>query len=100
MGEMSVMTFTKEIFEKLCNEYKFEVNDTVARYLGYVVVLYFPETCNVSVWLGSDLGFKDVVDYEDAVDKVEKCLDYIAVVELEYKKNLGKERLRKMESDF
>lgn len=93
------MVFAREIFEKLCNEYKFEVEDTVARYLGYAVVLNFPFG-QLSVWQGSDLGFKDVVDYEDAVDKVEKCLDYIAKAELEYKKNLGKERLRKMESDF
>lgn len=94
------MIFNREIFEKLCNEYKFEVENNVARYLGYAVVLNFPETCKVSVWLGSDLGFQNADDYDDAVDKVEKCLDYIAKVELEYKKNLGKERLRKMESDF
>ena len=93
------MILTKEIFEKLCNEYKFEVENNVARYLGYAVVLNFP-TGVLSVWQGSDLGFKDVVDYNDAVDKVEKCLDYIAKAELEYKKKLGKERLRKMESDF
>ena len=93
------MVFAKEIFEKLCNEYKFEVENNVARYLGYAVVLNFPFG-ELSVWQGSDLGFKDVVDYDDAVDKVEKCLSYIAKAELEYKKELGKERLRKMESDF
>ena len=94
------MIFTKEIFEKLSNEYKFEVNDTVARYLGYAVVLYFSESNRLSVWLGSDLGFQYADDYDDAVDKVEKCLAYIAKAELEYKKELGKERLRKMEADF
>ena len=94
------MIFNREIFEKLSNEYKFEVNDTVARYLGYAVVLYFPESKRLSVWLGSDLGFKYANDYDDAVDKVEKCLAYIARAELEYKKELGKERLRKMEADF
>jgi hypothetical protein len=90
----------KEIFEKLSNEHKFEVNDTVARYLGYAVMLYFPGSNRLSVWLGSDLGFKYADDYDDAVDKVEKCLAYIAKAELEYKKELGKERLRKMERDF
>ena len=94
------MIFTKEIFEKLSNEYKFEVNDTVARYLGYAVVLYFPESNRLCVWLGSDFGFKNANDYDDAVDKVEKCIDYITKAELEYKKELGKERLRKMEKDF
>lgn len=94
------MTFTKEIFVKLSAEYKFEIEDTVARYLGYAVMLYFPGTGNVSVWLGSDLGFVYADDYNDAVDKVEKCLAYIAKAELEFKKKLGKERLRKMEADF
>lgn len=94
------MTFTKEIFVKLSTEYKFEIEDTVARYLGYAVMLYFPGTGNVSVWLGSDLGFVYADDYNDAVDKVEKCLAYIAKAELEFKKELGKERLRKMEADF
>lgn len=93
------MFFTKEIFEKLSNEYKFEVEDNVARYLGYAVVLNFP-TGELSVWQGSDLGFQNADDYDDAVDKVEKCLSYIAKVELEYKKELGKERLRKMKKDF
>lgn len=93
------MFFTKEIFEKLSNEYKFEVEDTIARYLGYAVVLNFPLGV-LSVWQGSDLGFQNADDYDDAVDKVEKCLDYIAKAELEYKKELGKERLRKMENDF
>ena len=93
------MIFTKEIFEKLSNEYKFEVEDTVARYLGYAVVLYFPFG-ELSIWQGSDLGFQEAVDYSDAVDKVEKCLDYIAKAELEYKKELGKERLIKIGSDF
>lgn len=94
------MTFNKEQFEKICNEYKFEIEDTVARYLGYAVVLYFPGTGNLSVWLGSDIGFVYADDYKDAVDKVEKCLAYIARTELEYKKEIGKERLRKMEGDF
>lgn len=94
------MIFTKEIFVKLSAEYKFEIEDTVARYLGYAVMLYFPGTGNVSVWLGSDLGFVYADDYNDAVDKVEKCLAYIAKAELEFKKELGKERLRKMEADF
>jgi hypothetical protein len=90
----------KEIFEKLSNEHKFEVENNVARYLGYAVMLYFSESNRLSVWLGSDLGFKYADDYDDAVDKVEKCLAYIAKAELEYKKELGKERLRKMEADF
>ena len=94
------MTFTRELFEKLCSEYKFEVADTVARYLGYAVILYFPGTEKLSVWLGSDLGFQYADDYDDAVDKVEKCLAYIAKAELEFKRELGKERLRKMERDF
>ena len=94
------MILTKEIFEKLSNEYKFEVENNVARYLGYAVVLYFPESNRLSVWLGLHLGFKYANDYEDAVDKVEKCLAYIAKAELKYKKELGKERLRKMEMDF
>ena len=94
------MILTKEIFEKICNEYKFEVENNVARYLGYAVVLYYPESNRLCVWLGSDLGFQNADDYNDAVDKVEKCLDYIAKAELEYKKELGKERLRKMEKDF
>lgn len=86
--------------KKLINEYKFEVENNVARYLGYAVVLYFPGSNRLSVWLGSDLGFLYTNDYDDAVDKVEKCLAYIAKAELEYKKKLGKERLRKMEKDF
>ena len=90
----------KEIFEKLSNEHKFEVENNVARYLGYAVMLYFPESNRLSVWLGSDFGFKNANDYDDAVDKVEKCIDYITKAELEYKKELGKERLRKMGSDF
>ena len=90
----------KEIFEKLSNEHKFEVENNVARYLGYAVMLYFSESNRLSVWLGSDLGFKYADDYDDAVDKLEKCLAYIAKAELEYKKELGKERLRKMEADF
>lgn len=94
------MTFTREIFEQISNEYKFEVSDTVARYLGYAVILYFPGTESLSVWLGSDLGFQYADDYDDAVDKVEKCLAYIAKAELEFKRELGKERLRKMERDF
>ena len=94
------MTFTRELFEKICAEYKFEVADTVARYLGYAVILYFPGTEKLSVWLGSDLGFQYADDYDDAVDKVEKCLAYIAKAELEFKRELGKERLRKMERDF
>ena len=94
------MIFSRELFVKLCAEYKFEVSDTVARYMGYAVILYFPGTENLSVWLGSDGGFKYADDYNDAKDKVEKCLAYIARAELEYKKELGKERLRKMEGDF
>lgn len=90
----------KEIFEKLSNEHKFEVENNVARYLGYAVMLYFSESNLLSIWLGSDLGFKNADDFDDAVDKLEKCLDYIAKAELEYKKELGKERLRKMGSDF
>ncbi len=94
------MTFSKEIFEQISTEYKFEVEDTVARYLGYTVMLYFTGTGNLSVWLGSELGFVYAEDYDDAVDKVKKCLAYIAKSELEFKKELGKERLRKMEADF
>ena len=94
------MTFTKEIFEQISNEYKFEVDGTVARYLGYAVMLYFPGTNSLSIWLGSDEGFNYADDYKDAVDKVEKCLAYIATAELEFKKQQGKERLRKMEADF
>lgn len=94
------MIFTKEIFEKLSNEHKFEVENNVARYLGYAVMLYFPGTNNLSIWLGSDLGFQYADNFDDAVDKVEKCLVYIARAELEFKKELGKERLRKMEADF
>lgn len=90
----------KEIFEKLSNEHKFEVENNVARYLGYAVMLYFPGTNNLSIWLGSDLGFQYADDYKDAVEKIEKCLAYIARAELEFKKELGKERLRKMEADF
>ena len=52
------MILTKEIFEKLSNEYKFEVENNVARYLGYAVMLYFSEPNRLCVWLGSDLGFK------------------------------------------
>lgn len=89
----------KEIFEQISNEYKFEIEDNVARYLGYAVILNFPDG-KLSVWQGSDLGFQNAVDYSDAVDKVEKCLAYIARAELEFKKELGKERLRKMEADF
>ena len=90
----------KEIFEKLSNEHKFEVENNVARYLGYAVMLYFPGTNSLSIWLGSDLGFQYADNFDDAVDKLEKCLAYIARAELEYKKELGKERLRKMEADF
>ena len=90
----------KEIFEKLSNEYNFVIKDNAAMYLGYAVVLYFPESNRLSVWLGSDFGFKNANDYDDAVDKVEKCMDYITKAELEYKKEMAKERLRKMESDF
>ena len=90
----------KEIFEKLSNEYNFVIKDNVARYLGYAVMLYFPGRNSLSIWLGSDLGFKDADDFDDAVDKLEKCLYYIAKAELEYKKELGKERFRKMGSDF
>ena len=90
----------KEIFEKLSNEHKFEVENNVARYLGYAVMLYFPGTDSLSIWLGSDLGFQYADNFDDAVDKLEKCLAYIARAELEFKKELGKERLRKMEADF
>lgn len=92
--------FSKGLFEQICKKYKFEVDGTVARYMGYAVVLYFPGTGNLSVWLGSDFGFQYADDYKDAVDKIEKCLVYIARAELEFKKELGKERLRKMERDF
>lgn len=94
------MTFTKEIFEKLSAEYKFDVDDNVARYLGYAVMLYFPGTGSLSIWLGSDEGFHYADDYKDAVEKVEKCLAYIARAELEFKKEQGKERLRRMREDF
>lgn len=94
------MTFNRESFEKLCSEYKFEIAENVARYLGYAVMLYFPGTKSLSIWLGSDEGFNYADDYDDAVDKVEKSLAYIARAELEYKRELGKERLRKMEADF
>lgn len=94
------LIFTKEIFEQISNEYKFEIEDTVARYLKYAVMIYFPGTGNLSVWLGSDIGFVDADNYTDAVEKIEKCLAYIARAEFEYKKELGKERLRKMEGDF
>lgn len=94
------MVLMKEIFEKLSNEHNFEVENNVARYFGYAVMLYFPERNSLSIWLGSDLGFKDADDFDDAVDKIEKCLDYISKAELEYKKELGKERLKKMGSDF
>ena len=90
----------KEIFEKLSNEHKFEVEDNVARYLGYAVMLYFPGSNSLSIWLGSDIGFHYVDNFDDAVDKLEKCMAYIARAELEFKKELGKERLRKMERDF
>ena len=90
----------KEIFEMLCNEHKFEVENNVARYLGYAVMLYFSGTDSLSIWLGSDLGFQYADNFDDAVDKLEKCLAYIARAELEFKKELGKERLRKMEADF
>lgn len=90
----------KEIFEKLSNEHKFEVENNVARYLGYAVMLYFPGTKSLSIWLGSDFGFQYADNFDDAVDKLEKCLAYIARAELEFKKELGKERLRKMEADF
>ena len=90
----------KEIFEKLSNEHKFEVENYVARYLGYAVMLYFPGTNSLSIWLGSDFGFQYADNFDDAVDKLEKCLAYIARAELEFKKELGKERLRKMEADF
>ena len=90
----------KEIFEKLSNEHKFEVENNVARYLGYAVMLYFPGTNSLSIWLGSDLGFQYADNFDDAVDKLEKCLAYIAKAELEFKKELGKEKLRKMEADF
>jgi hypothetical protein len=90
----------KEIFEKLSNEHKFEVENNVARYLGYAVMLYFPGTNSLSIWLGSDFGFQYADNLDDAVDKLEKCLAYIARAELEFKKELGKERLRKMARDF
>lgn len=90
----------KEIFEKLSNEHKFEVENNVARYLGYAVMLYFPGTDSLSIWLGSDFGFQYADNFDDAVDKLEKCLAYIARAELEFKKELGKERLRKMARDF
>ena len=90
----------KEIFEMLSNEHKFEVENNVARYLGYAVMLYFPGTDSLSIWLGSDFGFQYADNFDDAVDKLEKCLAYIARAELEFKKELGKERLRKMEADF
>ena len=90
----------KEIFEMLSKEHKFEVENNVARYLGYAVMLYFPGTNSLSIWLGSDLGFQYADNFDDAVDKLEKCLAYIARAELEFKKELGKERLRKMEADF
>lgn len=90
----------KEIFEKLSNEHKFEVENNVARYLGYAVMLYFPGTNSLSIWLGSDFGFQYADNFDDAVDKLEKCLAYIAKAELEFKKELGKERLRKMARDF
>ena len=90
----------KEIFEKLSNEHKFEVENNVARYLGYAVMLYFPGTNSLSIWLGSDLGFQYADNFDDAVDKLEKCMAYIAKAELEFKKELGKEKLRKMEADF
>lgn len=92
--------FTKPLFEKLCEKYKFEVSDTVARYLGYAVVLYFPGTGNLSIWLGSEEGFSYADDYNDAIKKVEKCMAYIAKAELEYKKEMAKERIRKLEKDF
>lgn len=94
------MIFSKEVFEQISNEYKFEIKDNIARYLGYAVMLYFPETGNLSIWFGSDIGYLDAEDYTDAVEKIEKCLAYIARMELESKKELGKERLRKMEGDF
>lgn len=90
----------KEIFEMLSNEHKFEVENNVARYLGYAVMLYFPGTDSLSIWLGSDFGFQYADNFDDAVDKLEKCLAYIARAELEFKKELGKERLRKMARDF
>ena len=90
----------KEIFEMLSNEHKFEVENNVARYLGYAVMLYFPGTNSLSIWLGSDFGFQYADNFDDAVDKLEKCLAYIAKAELEFKKELGKERLRKMARDF
>jgi hypothetical protein len=63
-------------------------------------MLYFPGTNSLSIWLGSEFGFQYADNFDDAVDKLEKCLAYIAKAELEYKKELGKERLRKMEADF
>lgn len=90
----------KEIFEKLSNEHKFDIKDNVARYLGYAVMLYFQKTNSLCIWLGSDIGFHYVDDYKDAVEKIEKCLDYIARTELEFKKELGKEKLRKIAADF
>lgn len=92
--------FTRPLFEKICAKYKFEVSDNVARYLGYAVVLYFPGTGNISVWLGSEEGFNYADDYKDAIEKVEKCMAYIARAELEYKKEMAKERIRKMGQDF
>lgn len=94
------MIFNREFFEKICNEYKFVIDNNVARYLGYAVAIHFQDTGNLCVWLGSDIGFKDADDYTDAIDKVEKCLEYIARAELEFKKELRKEKLRKMETDF
>ena len=72
----------KEIFEKLSNEHKFEVENNVARYLGYAVMLYFQRTNSLSIWLGSDIGFQYEDDYKHAVDKIEKCYAYIDKAEL------------------
>lgn len=94
------MIFTREHFEKICDKYKFDVVENVARYLGYAVALYFQDTGILSIWLGSSEGFRDAHDYKDAIDKVEKCLVYISKAELKFKKEHGKERLRKMEADF
>ena len=94
------MIFNREHFEKICNKYKFVVENNIARYLGYAVALYFQDKGILSIWLGSPEGFRDAHDYKDAIDKVEKCLVYIAKSELEFKKEHGKERLRKMETDF
>ena len=95
------MSFTKELFEKLCVKYKFELSsNNVACYLGYSVILYFPATGNLSVWLGSEEGFHYADNYRDAIEKVEKSLAYIAKAELEYKKLLAQERLTKMGKDF